>query len=359
MSGTNHTNKGEDPGVASGSTKQKTITVDIDPGPAFRSFGGNADAIAKMMWAEACSVEVRQDARSVKVRLARRDLTKALLTERRLCVEAGPTLLKAKIPSRRGHIAFVASEITVDDAESLVHGELLCRMMLEAFPQGCLIFDREWRQKMKGQENKPAYVAKHQAAIKIAAMIYLNTGGTLAGCGAKLGNHSIVVIGSVKSYHEDGIMHCSMTIGAEKTHPLVGINCWNFAYDPRRPNKIFFHNWLIGKHPIPLMDRLNIKIGSGLMSTMYRTIPYAIQAGVRDLETFLEGNCIHLYRERAWYRVLDTLSPLPIRMKGVVGQTFDAETYDEKILKQRVRTFKFRVLCLRLRFTREHTVRIL
>ena len=358
MSGTHHTKKGECPGVASGSFKRKTITVDIDPGPRFRSYGGNADAIAKMMWAQACSVEVRQDARSVKVRLAMRDLTKALLAERRLCEAAGPILLKAVTPSRRGHIAFVASEITVDDAESLVHGELLCRIMLEAFPQGCLIFDPEWRQKMKGQENKPAYVAKHQAAIKTAAMIYLNAGGTLAGCGAKLGNHSIVIIGSVQSYHEDGIMHCSMTIGAEKTHPLVGINCWNFAYDPRRPNKIFFHNWLIGKHPIPLMDRLNIQVGSGLMSTMYRTIPYAVQAGFGDLETTLKDNCIRLCRERAWYRALDTLSPLSIGIKGVVGQKFDAETYDEKILKQRVRTFKFRVLCLRLRFSREHTVRM-
>ena len=355
MSGTHNTNKGEGPDVASGSTKQKTITVNIDPGPDFRFWGKNADLIAKYLWAEARSVEERQDFNSVEARLAKRDLTKALLAERRLCEEAGPMILKADWSRRRDRIAFVASEITVDNAESIVHGELLCRMMLEAFPQGCLIFDPQWRQKMKGQENKPAYVAKHQAAIKTATTTYLNTGGTLAGCGAKVGNHSIVVIGSVRSYHEDGIMHCSMTIGAEKTHPLAGISCWNFAYDPRRPDKIFFHNWLIGEHPIPLMARLNIKIGSGMMTTMYRTIPYAIQAGARDLETFLEGNCIKLYRERACYRALDTLSPLPIGMKRIVGQKFDAESYDENIV-QRARTFKLRLLCLTLRYTRGTTV---
>ena len=319
MSGTHHANKGKGPGpsVASESTKQRTITVDIDPGPTLKSYGGNADAIAKMMWADAHSAEARD---------VRRELTKALLAERRLGEESGPILLKAVTTSRRGHLGFVASEITVENAESLAHGELLCRKMLEAFPQGCLIFDPQWRQEMTGQKRKPAYISKHLDAIKSAATMYFSRGGTLAGCGAKLGNHSIVVIGSVDSYHENGIIHCSMTIGAEKTHPLVGINCWNFTYDPRRPNKIFFHNWLIGKHPVPFMDWVNNKIGSGLMSTMYCTIPYATEAGVGDLDTFLKDNCIHLYRKRARYRALDTLSWLPIGMKRLVGQKFDAES---------------------------------
>lgn len=350
MSGTDNAERGKWPRAASKNTKQRTITVNIDPGPTLKSYGGNADAIAKMMWGRARSDEVRE---------VRRHLTRALLAERRLGEESGPILLKAVTTSRQGHLGFVASEITVDNAESLVHGELLCRMMLQAFPQGCLIFDPQWRQKMIGQEKKLAYVSKHLAAIKNAAMIYFNRGGTLAGCGAKLGNHSIVIIGDVDSYQENGIIHYSMTIGAEKTHPLVGINCWNFAYDPLRPNKIFFHNWLIGKHSMPFMDWFNNKIGSGLMSTMYRTIPYAIQPGVGDLETFLKDNCIHLYRERAWYRAIDTLSPLPIEMKRVMGQEFDAESYDENIVEQRGRTFKFKIPGLRLSYSRETTVKLL
>ncbi|KAK0514001.1 hypothetical protein JMJ35_003723 [Cladonia borealis] len=317
MSGTHDADEGKWPRAASKYTKQRTITVTIDPGPTLKAYSGNADAIAEMMWEHARSWEVRE---------ARRDLTRALLAERRPNEEPGPVLLKAVTTSQRGHLGFVASEITIDNAEFLAHGELLCRKMLEAFPQGCLIFDPQWSEEMKGQKRKPAYISKHLDAIKNAATMYFNGGGTLAGCGAKLGNHSIVVIGDVYSYHENGIIHCSMTIGAEKTHPLVGINCWNFAYDPRRPKKIFFHNWLIGRHPIPLMDWFNIKIGSGLMSTMYRTVPYAIQAGVGDLETFLKDNCIHLYRERAGYRAFDTLSPLPIGMKRVTGQKFDAES---------------------------------
>ena len=342
MSATYHANKGKGPKVASESAKQRTITVTIDPGPKLKSLGRDADYIAKLMWEHARSWEVRE---------MRRDLTKALLAERHLCGESGPTLLKAVKISRRGHLGFVASEITVDDAEFLAHGELLCRKMLEAFPQGCLIFDPQWRQELTGRKMKPAFISKHLDAIKNDATMYFNGGGTLTGCGAKLGNHSIVIIGDVESYHEDGIMHCSMTIGAEKTHPLVGINCWNFAYDLRRPNKIFFHNWLIGRHPIPLMDWFNNNIGSGLMSTMYRTIPYAVQPGIGDLDTFLKDNCVHLYRKRAWYRALDTLSPLPIGMKRVVGQKFDAESlqinipegYDEDFVKQKRQTWQSRV----------------
>ena len=317
MSGTHHANKGKGPSSASESTKQRTITVDIDPGPTLKSYGGNADAIVKMMW---------EDARSTEARDVRRDLTKALLAERRLGEESGPILLKAVTTNRRGHLGFVASEITVDNAESLAHGELLCRKMLEVLPGGCLIFDPQRRHEMTGQKKKPAYISKHMDAIKYHATRYFNSGGTLAGCGAKLGDHSIVVIGSVDSYTDNGIVTWSMTVGAEKTHPLVGINCWNFTYDPRRPNKIFFHNWLIGKHPIPFMDWVNNKIGSGLMSTIYRTIPYAIEAGEEDLDTFLKGNCIHLYRKRARYEAIDTLSWLPIVMKRLVGQKFDAES---------------------------------
>ena len=317
MCGTFHANKGKGPSVASGSTKQKKITVDIDPGPTLKAYGGNANAIARMMW---------EDAHSAEARAVRRDLTKALLAERRLDEEPGPVLLKAVTTSRRGHLGFVASEIPVDDAESLAHGQLLCRKMLEAFPQSCLIFDPQRRHEMAGQKRKPAYISKHQHAIENDTMAYFNRGGTLAGCGAKLGDHSMVVIGSVDSWHEDDMIHCSMTLGAEKTHPLVGINCWNFTYDHGRPNKIFFHNWLIGKHPVPLMDWVNNKIGTGLMSTMYRTIPYVIEPGVGDLDTFLKDNCIPLYRKRARYRVLDTLSPLPIGMKRIVGQKFDAES---------------------------------
>ena len=288
----------------------------IDPGPTLKSYGGNADAIAKKMW---------EDAHSAKVRNMRRDLTKALLEERRPGGESGQTLIKAVTASRRGHLGFLASEILVNNAESLAHGELLCRKMLEAFPQGCLIFSPQWRDKMTRQKNKPEYISKYLHAIKDDAKTYLNAGGTLAGCGAKLGNHSIVIIGSVDSYDDNGQIHCSMTVGAEKTHPLVGINCWNFTYDSRRPNKIFFHNWLIGKHPIPFMDWFNNVVGGGLMSTMYRTIPYAIEAGEEDLDKFLKGNCIRLYRRRASYRALDTLSWLPIGMKRVVGQKFVAE----------------------------------
>ena len=341
MSGTHDADKGKWPKATSKYTKQRTINVTIDPGPTVKSYGGNADAIAKFMWEHARSWEVRE---------ARRDLTRALLAERRLGEESGPILLKAVTTSRRGHLGFVAAEITIDDAEFLAHGELLCRKMLEAFPQGCLIFDPQWRRKMIGQKRKPAYISKHLDAIKDATTMHFNKGGTLAGCGAKLGNHSIVVIGDVDSYHENGIIHCSMTIGAEKTHPLVGINCWNFAYDPCRPNKIFFHNWLIGKHPIPLMDWFNNKIGSGLMSTMYRTIPYAVQPGVGDLKTFLKDNCIHLYRKRAGYRALDILSPLPIGMKRLVGQDFDAESfqintpegYDADFVVQKAQTWRLR-----------------
>ena len=335
MSGTHHANKGKGPSAASESTKQKTITVDIDPGPTLKSYGGNADAIAKMMWENAHSLEVRD---------VRRDLTMALVAERRRCEESDRILLKSVTTSRRGHIGFLASEITVDNAESLAHGELLCRKMLEAFPQGCLIFDPQWRHEMRGQKRKPAYISKHLNAIKNDATMYFNRGGTLAGCGAKLGDHSIVVIGSVDSYYDGGTVHWSMTVGAEKTHPLVGINCWNFTYDPRRPNKIFFHNWLIGKHPLRFMDWVNNLIGSGLMSTMYRTIPYAIEAGEEDLDTFLKGNCINLYRKRAHYRALDTLSWLPIGIKKVVGQKFDAESsqintpegYDRDIVVSRL-----------------------
>ena len=317
MSGTHHADKGKGLSVASESTKQRTITVDIDPGPTLKSYGGNADAITKLMW---------EDSHSAEARDVRRDLTNALLAERRLGEEPGTILLKAVTTSRRGHLGFLASEITFGSAESLAHGELLCRKMLEAFPQGCLLFDPRRRHEMTRQRRKPAYISKHLRAIKNDAEMYFNRGGTLAGCGAKLGNHSMVVIGSVDSYDDNGTITCSMTVGAEKTHPLVGINCWNFTYDPKRPNKIFFHNWLIGKHPIPLMDWFNNVIGSRLMWTMYRTIPYAIEAGEEDLDTFLKGNCMHLYRKRQGYRALDTLSPLPIGMKRVVGQKFDAES---------------------------------
>ena len=317
MSGAHYTNKEKGLSPASESTKQKKVTVEIDLGPTLNSFNGDANAIAKMMW---------EEAHSVKGRNVRQDLTRALLAERRLDEPSGPVRLQAVKTSRRGHLGFVASEITVDNAESLAHGELLCRKMLEAFPQGCLIFNPLWTTEISDQERKLAYISKNLHAIKSDAKSYLDSRGTLAGCGAKLGKHSIVYIRSVDSYVDNGTIHCSMTIGADKTHPLVGINCWNFAYDPSRPNKIFFHNWLIGKNRVPFMDHINNSVGSGLMSTIYRTVPYAIEAGEEDLDTFLKSNCKHLYNKRARYRALDKLSWLPIGVKRVRGQDFAAES---------------------------------
>lgn len=316
MSGTHHTNKGKGLSTAPKSTKQRTVTVEIDLGPTLTSYDGDANAMARMMW---------EEAHSAKVRDVRRDLTRALLAERRLDELSGPVRLQAVTTSQGGHLGFVASEITVDNAESLAHGELLCRKMLEAFPQGCLIFNPRWTTKISKQERKLAYISQNLHAIKSDAKSYLDSRGTLAGCGAKLGKHSIVYIRSVDSYVDNGTRHCSMTIGADKTHPLVGINCWNFAYDPSRPNKIFFHNWLIGKNRVLFMDKVNNSVCSGLMSTMYRTIPYAIEAGEEDLDTFLKSNCKHLYDKRARYRALDSLSWLPIGVKKLRGQDFVAE----------------------------------
>ena len=316
MAGTYHADKGRWLSATPKSTKQRKVTIEIDLGPTLDSYDGDANAIAKMMW---------EEAHSAKVRNVRRDLNRALLAERRLDEPSGPVRLQAVTTSRRGHLGFVASEITIDNAESLARGELLCRKMLEAFPQGCLIFNPLCTKGITDQDKKLAYISKHLHAIKNDAKSYLDSGGTLAGCGAKLGKHSIVYIGSVDSYVDNGTIHCSMTIGADKTHPLVGINCWNFAYDPSRPNKIFFHNWLIGKNRVPFMDRINNSVGSGLMSTLYRTIPYVNEAGEEDLDTFLKSNCKHLYDKRARYRALDKLSWLPIGVKRLVGQDLVAE----------------------------------
>ena len=316
MSGTHHADKGKGLSTAPKSTKQRRVTIEIDLGPTLSSYDGDANAIAKMMW---------EEAHSAKVRNVRRDLTRALLAERRPDEPSGPVRLQAVTTSRQGHLGFVASEITVDNAESLAHGELLCWKMLEAIPQGCLILDPRWTTRIAEQPRKLAYISKHLHAIENDAKSYVDSRGTLAGCGAKLGKHSIVYIRSVDSYVDNGTIHCSMTIGADKTHPLVGINCWNFAYDPSRPNKIFFHNWLIGKNRVPKMDQVNNAVGSGLMSTIYRTIPYAIKAG-EDLDTFLKSNCKQLYDKRARYRALDNLSWLPIGVKRVVGQDFAAES---------------------------------
>ena len=318
MSGTHYTDKEKGLRTASEFTKQRKITLEIiDLGPTLSSYDGDANAIAKMMWDGDHPAEIRN---------VQRYLSRGLLAQRRLDEPSGTVRLQAGTTSRRGHLGFVASEITVDNAESLAHGELLCWKMLEATPQGCLILDPRWTKKIAIQPRKLAYISKHLHAIESDAKSYVDSRGTLAGCGAKLGKHSIVYIGSVDSYADNGIIHCSMTIGADKTHPLVGINCWNFAYDRSRPNKIFFHNWLIGKNRVPFMDQVNNCVGMGLMSTIYRTIPYAIEAGEEDLDTFLKSNCKHLYNKRARYRALDKLSWLPIGVKRVVGQRFVAES---------------------------------
>ena len=315
MSGTHHADEGKGLSAAPKSTKQRTVTVEIDLEPILSADNGDANAIAKMMW---------EEARSVRVRSVRRDLTRALLAERGPEEPSGPVRLQAGTTSRRGHLGIVASEIKIENAESLAHSELLCQKMLEAFPQGCLIFSPLWTAKITKRARKLAYISKHQHAIKSDTKSYLDSCGTLARCGAKLGKHSIVYIKDVDSYVDNGTIHCSMTIGADRTHPLVGINCWNFAYDPSRPSKIFFHNWLIGQNRVPFMDEINNWVGTRLMSTMYRTVPYAIKAGEGDLHTFLRSNCTHLYYKRVLFRALDKLSWLPIGVKSIKGQGFVA-----------------------------------
>lgn len=234
-----------------------------------------------------------------------------------------------------GHRGFFAGQVSVPGAAKFFESEAILRHMLQSFPQGALVIEPQWMDKVMQEDEKHKFIIGKEAEIKAATDKYFAEGGSLAKCGALLGATNAVRIQGVVAREIHGRKVYTMVVATTDQHALDGVNLWEAAYDPAHPDVVIFSNTLLGKHKLTfIMDWANNVLGKRLMTTTWKTVQLSIEAEAAGipLEKYIadrhaagDPRVSKIARSRYVFAGMDGVAFIPATIRKHLGTNLNIE----------------------------------